>query len=355
VAIDDKSVEQFLGYYSFWLFEYTKRNHGFCEKKEAERLTLNKYQSIRKDLKDTRIQLSKMIRPDRTWDPAHSDEILRVMKKIEGQLQTLDTPLSVDEFISEVKDVSTMRDYPWGPLLNEKIQQMSSSDIVLAITETGGISSCASIDYPPSLLYSAIDYRHDWSSVKESTSVKERFLSLNIDTDCDIELVMKEIKSAHWDKICHRGALSALEKAKAALDLTDGTKVPDEEAEKFLPKDYADWLEKNRKLKKDLICYKIKKMIQDRGRGFDLDDTPRAIGLWLWDYITNQYRECKPPHRAYADAMRAFKEKFDCEKLGYAATESGTYRNWYHRTAACIEACDVLSFKGDGRKKKTKA
>lgn len=192
--------------------------------------------------------------------------------------------------------------------------------------------------------YESISFFRDDIKQKAKEKQDMNVIDLQVDTSKDFELVMSEFSSIYWERKYQAGIV------KKFIELSSGG-MNDDESHKIASKSVEDIYEKAVCAYNSMWMYKAK---INEDASFKLDDTPRAIGLWLWDYITNKYGESKPPHKAYAEAMRVFKEKFDYKALCYADTESGTYRNWYHRTAACIEACDVLSFKGDGRKKKTK-
>ena len=69
-------------------------------------------------------------------------------------------------------------------------------------------------------------------------------------------------------------------------------------------------------------------------------DNPRAIGLWLWDYIHGE--DSPNPGGTQIEAINSLKATFDVAKLGYAATEESVFRKWYRNTAKCIEAAEVL-------------
>lgn len=72
---------------------------------------------------------------------------------------------------------------------------------------------------------------------------------------------------------------------------------------------------------------------------------PRAVGLWLWDYIQSHGGEKK--RGVIAEAIRKVKNELGNEirALGFADSEERVFRGFYHRTAECIEAREVLSFK----------
>lgn len=70
-------------------------------------------------------------------------------------------------------------------------------------------------------------------------------------------------------------------------------------------------------------------------------DNPRAIGIWLWDYIQ---RSGDPTRRGIKiEAIRELKKTFDVAKLGYAETDSRTFQNYLDSTIKCIEAAEVLA------------
>nr|WP_321514460.1 hypothetical protein [uncultured Pseudodesulfovibrio sp.] len=69
-------------------------------------------------------------------------------------------------------------------------------------------------------------------------------------------------------------------------------------------------------------------------------DNPRAIGLWLWDYIHSD--ESPNFGATQIEAINSLKEHYDVAKLGYAATEESVFRKWYRNTVKCIDAAEVL-------------
>jgi hypothetical protein len=69
-------------------------------------------------------------------------------------------------------------------------------------------------------------------------------------------------------------------------------------------------------------------------------DNPRAIGLWLWDYIHGE--ESPNPGATQIEAIKSLKSKFDLDMLGCAASEESVFRKWYRNTTKCIEAAEVL-------------
>ncbi len=74
---------------------------------------------------------------------------------------------------------------------------------------------------------------------------------------------------------------------------------------------------------------------------FDPDKPqPRAVGVWLWEYA--DANACP-----IAEAIRALKATHGetLRHLGYARTDDRVFRSFYRHTAACIAACEVLSFK----------
>ena len=70
-------------------------------------------------------------------------------------------------------------------------------------------------------------------------------------------------------------------------------------------------------------------------------DNPRAIGIWLWDYIQNSKNPGKRGMKS--EAIRELKKVFDLAKLGYAETDSRTFQNYLDSTSKCIEAAEVLA------------
>lgn len=72
-------------------------------------------------------------------------------------------------------------------------------------------------------------------------------------------------------------------------------------------------------------------------------DNPRAIGLWLWDYINSD----DSPNQGATQiaAIKSLKANYKLDKLGAGASEESVFRKWYRNTAKCIEAAEVLSFR----------
>jgi len=82
------------------------------------------------------------------------------------------------------------------------------------------------------------------------------------------------------------------------------------------------------------------------GLGFSVNNNPRAVGLWLWDYIQEHYGRHKGlPHGAKSNARKAFKAGFDVAKLGYAESDARVFDRLYTRTNECIQKPEVLTMK----------
>ena len=79
------------------------------------------------------------------------------------------------------------------------------------------------------------------------------------------------------------------------------------------------------------------------GVAFDVNDNPRAVGLWLWDYLDEKFGSVLP-RGAITEAVRELKQKFDLERLGYAESQQKVLEDKYRGTCRCIESCEVLPF-----------
>lgn len=71
---------------------------------------------------------------------------------------------------------------------------------------------------------------------------------------------------------------------------------------------------------------------------------PRAVGLWMWDFITERYGPGKPPHGKIAEARRELEKNFDLSQLGYAESRPETIEGHYRKTRECIKVREVLPF-----------
>ncbi len=72
-------------------------------------------------------------------------------------------------------------------------------------------------------------------------------------------------------------------------------------------------------------------------------DNSRAIGIWLWDYVQNSENSAK--RGIVAQAIRDLRSKFDLSKLGYSVSEDSVFRNWLRKTSSCIDAAEVKSIR----------
>lgn len=70
----------------------------------------------------------------------------------------------------------------------------------------------------------------------------------------------------------------------------------------------------------------------------------RATGLWLWDYILDNYGGGTPPRGAITKAVNELKARFNLSKIGYADSNQKVLEDKYRGTCKCIEACEVLPF-----------
>jgi hypothetical protein len=70
-------------------------------------------------------------------------------------------------------------------------------------------------------------------------------------------------------------------------------------------------------------------------------DNSRAIGIWLWDFIQNSENPKK--RGIISKAIRELRERFDIGSLGYGESESRVFRNILAKTKKCIINAEVLS------------
>lgn len=70
-------------------------------------------------------------------------------------------------------------------------------------------------------------------------------------------------------------------------------------------------------------------------------DNPRAIGIWLWDRI---YDSGEPKKRGtISETIRELRAKFNFDNLGYADSDSRVFSNILTKTKDCIERAEVLA------------
>lgn len=82
-----------------------------------------------------------------------------------------------------------------------------------------------------------------------------------------------------------------------------------------------------------------------KGVSFDYQaNEPRAVGLWLWDYVHGKYGG-KGKRGAISEAVREFCGSFDLDALGYAMSEMSVFQKLYRKTGECIEKAEVLALK----------
>lgn len=91
---------------------------------------------------------------------------------------------------------------------------------------------------------------------------------------------------------------------------------------------------------KELYCA-IRKNVRSKSGVTTISDAPRAIGLWLWDYI--HANSCKQNA-----AIRELGETGHLRLLNMENLEDTDLRFFLRRTKACIEAREVLSFSKKG-------
>ncbi|WP_316901012.1 hypothetical protein [Pseudodesulfovibrio indicus] len=70
-------------------------------------------------------------------------------------------------------------------------------------------------------------------------------------------------------------------------------------------------------------------------------ENSRAVGIWIWDYIQNSENPQK--RGIISEAVRTLRERFDLGRLGYDESESRVFRNILAKTQKCIDAAEVLS------------
>lgn len=81
----------------------------------------------------------------------------------------------------------------------------------------------------------------------------------------------------------------------------------------------------------------------DKLRG-DISPIPRAIGVWIWDYLVKKHNHLSLPHGALTEAIDELKKRFDLNKLGYGKSQQKVLEDKYRGTCRCIEFCEVLPF-----------
>jgi len=83
------------------------------------------------------------------------------------------------------------------------------------------------------------------------------------------------------------------------------------------------------------------------GVSFEVDHTPRAVGLWVWDFVESRWG-VHPPSRQtgfLSEAMKIVRSISPTANARYGASMHQTFSKLYNRTRACIEAVKVLTFK----------
>lgn len=92
--------------------------------------------------------------------------------------------------------------------------------------------------------------------------------------------------------------------------------------------------------------HQIDSHINNTLKGICLDSAndPRAIGLWMWDYLNEKYGPGKPPHGKIAEARREMAKRFELSKLCYSDLDPDVIAAKYRGTCKCINAHEVLPF-----------
>ena len=68
-------------------------------------------------------------------------------------------------------------------------------------------------------------------------------------------------------------------------------------------------------------------------------NAPRAVGLWLWDYV---HQNSVSQAEAIREFVATYRDKF--EDLGLEKVEDSGLRHFYRRTADCIQQGKIVSF-----------
>lgn len=297
VNSEEKELLNYVGFYRFWAWEYTRRNAKFNDLRRQFVLTQNyfKKQGLPPFLVD--------------GDAFVDQELFVEQVSIQSKSQLAN---EYERFSSLYSSYLTARHEFGFDISGPRSAHHYSSNEILSVLEKG-------------------------ESLLRPNEPRERSEVIRFVAECVVE---NGIKSLDYEgfPIFGYDALVAIDFDRPISEIQAQIENTKKELEMYrkIRKSETDWdLEFNR--------LEIEKIGIQRNPEIPTQigtDNPRAIGLWIWDYIHGD--ESPNPGATQIEAINTLKSSFDVAKLGYAASEESVFRKWYRNTAKCIEAAEVL-------------
>ncbi|WP_139311525.1 hypothetical protein [Desulfovibrio sp. DV] len=276
--MEEKEIS-FANYYFYWKQQYSLRNRDYIAKVAREKEFFDMYKENWMDFYKLRRQIDLNI-----YGLGGTKRILA------GGQQTLDGLRRIlgkdkcDLFLKTGKDVIVRDELKYKFDLKSTKSPEEMLDDILTNGKIDKQHLNVSDNVPDR--YESISHEANevCSPISKANGLRDAVVT--IDTSFDIDIITKEITLVYWERRVTILMYEAMEKAKLNND-------HDNDAyKKYLSSDFEQVSAIWNQSFYDVACYKINKNYKDKEkRGFSVDDTPRAIGIWLWDYIENTYGE----------------------------------------------------------------
>lgn len=297
LSSEEKELRKYVGFYRFWAWEYTRRNANFNELRKQFVLTQDYFKKLG-------------VPPFMVDGDAFVDQELFADQVSIQSKKKLTT--EYERFSSLYSSYLTARHEFGFDISGPRSAYQYSSDEMLSVLEKEEPLVCPS-------------------------EPRERSEVIRFVAECEVE---NGIKSLDYEgfPIFGYDALVAIDFDRPIPEIQAQIENTKKELEIYrkIRKGERDW-------DLDFKMLEIEKIGIQKNPEIPTQigtDNPRAIGIWLWDYIHGE--ESLNQGATQIEAINSLKTKFDVSKLGYATSEESVFRKWYRNTVKCIEASEVL-------------
>lgn len=333
------SAKEYIEFYSYWLANYRMRNEAFSKEFaaiSAMKKNLSEHANKVNELNagillammEARLAYShdKLAQPEK-MSTAEAEKIKKWLKGIQINQEKLDAELNKiipkDELDSFVKDADTVQgfykkyDIPRG----YNFRKDNPDDMLKCLENRLPIDKSGTSYH---VKHEAVTFDKYEIAKKLATDGNTCASNPTIFLDFDYEQIKLEFDLYYYQTMSIRSMADNCNTKER-----QGCSLP------------SHYFQKANNAAIELTRYKIKK---NPTSSFKVDDTPRAVGLWIWDYLTNKHGRESLPRGALTEAVKELKNRFNIKTIGYADSSPKVLEDKYRGTCQCIEACEVIPF-----------
>ncbi|WP_243366091.1 hypothetical protein [Fundidesulfovibrio soli] len=97
----------------------------------------------------------------------------------------------------------------------------------------------------------------------------------------------------------------------------------------------------------DIFALERRRISSMEDVSFEIDNIPRAVGIWIWDYVESKWGVHPPAKNTgfLAEAIETIKSVSPGVNKRYGVSGHQTFSKLYNRTALCINSVRVLTLK----------